>query len=105
MTIADTVTDDGGMLPMTQAPPATDWVIVGAAGPRRPDAPIRRRRVFVQVILGATAVIIAVALVGVVAARRLAEAEAVNDAAKTADLIAESLVQPVVTDGLPTGDP
>lgn len=53
---------------------------------------------------GAAVVIAAVALIGVVAARRLAEAEAVNDAAKTADLFADSVVQPVLTDALATGD-
>ena len=42
--------------------------------------------------------------VGVVAARRLAEAEAVNDAAKMADLLADTVVQPALTDGLLTGD-
>ncbi len=50
-------------------------------------------------------VIVAVALVGVVAARKLAEAEAVNDAAKTADLLAEAIVQPALADGFVTGDP
>ncbi len=58
-----------------------------------------------QVTIGAVVVIVAVALVGVLAARRLAEAQAVNDAAKTTDLIAETVVQPVITDGLLTGDP
>ena len=55
--------------------------------------------------VGAVVVVVAVALVGVLAARRLAEAQAVNDAAKMTDLIAEAVVQPVVTDGLSTGDP
>jgi two-component system NarL family sensor kinase len=101
----DTVGDDGDPLLMTRGQMAPDWVLVGAAEPKPPDTPIHRRRVLVQVGLGALAVIILVALVGVVAARRLAEAEAVHDAAETADLIAESLVQPVITDGLLTGDP
>jgi len=57
------------------------------------------------VTVGAVVVVVAVALVGVLAARRLAEAQAVNDAAKMTDLIAEAVVQPVVTDGLSTGDP
>ena len=41
----------------------------------------------------------AVALVGVFASRRLAEAEAVNDAAKTADLLADAVAQPALTEG------
>lgn len=80
------------------------WVGIAAARAEPPDPPLRRRRIFIQVIVGAVIVILAVALVGVVAARRLAKAEAVNDAAKTADLLAEAVVQPVLTDGLLTGD-
>ena len=80
------------------------WTLVAAGAPARADVPLRRRRVIVQVIIGAIVVIVAVGLVGVVAARRLAEAEAVNDAAKTADLLADAVVQPVLTDGLLIGD-
>ena len=69
--------------------PRPPWTTVAAGGSARPDIPVRRRRVIVQVIVGAVIVIVAVGLVGVVAARRLAEAEAVNDAAKTADLLAD----------------
>lgn len=86
----------------TGAPPAQ------TIGPTRSDRDYSltsRRRVFVQVTVGAVVVVVAVALVGVLAARRLAEAQAVNDAAKMTDLIAEAVVQPVVTDGLSTGDP
>jgi len=81
------------------------WIQVAAGTSVRPDAPIRRQRVFIQVIAGAIIVIIAVALVGVVAARRLAEAEAINDAAQTADLLADTVVQPALTDALITEDP
>jgi signal transduction histidine kinase len=81
------------------------WIQVAAGSSVRPDPPVRRQRVFVQVIAGAIMVIVAVALVGIVAARRLAEAEAVNDAAKTADLLADTVVQPALSEGLITGDP
>jgi two-component system, NarL family, sensor kinase len=47
----------------------------------------------------------AVALVRVFASRRLAEAEAVNDAAKTADLLADAVAQPALTEGLLTSAP
>ncbi len=81
------------------------WTTVAAGGSARPDVPVRRRRVIIQVVIGAVIVIVAVGLVGVVAARRLAEAEAVNDAAKTADLLADSVVQPELTDDLTLVDP
>jgi signal transduction histidine kinase len=51
------------------------------------------------------AVLILVALVGVAASRKLAEAEAVNDAAKTANLMADAVAQPALRDTLLTGDP
>ena len=87
----------------TESPVRPPWTLVAAGTSARAEVPLRRRRVIVQVIVGAIIVIVAVGLVGVVAARRLAEAEAVNDAAKTADLLADSVVQPVLTDGLLTG--
>jgi two-component system NarL family sensor kinase len=66
---------------------------------------VKPRRVFVQVIVGALVVLAAVALVGVGASRRLAEAEAVNDAAKTANLLADAVVQPALPESLLTRDP
>ena len=60
---------------------------------------------FVQVVAGALAVLVAVALAGVVASRRLAEAEAVNDAAKTANLMADAVAQPALTEGLLSSTP
>jgi len=80
------------------------WTHVAAGTAVPPEPPLGRPRIFIQVIAGAVLVIVAVALVGVVAARRLAEAEAVNDAAKTADLLADALVQPALADGILTGD-
>ena len=83
-----------------------DWVELTRDAPDQlHSGPLRRRRVLVQVAAAAMVVIAVVAVVGVVAARRLAEAESVNDAATTADLLAESVVQPALTDGLLTQDP
>jgi two-component system, NarL family, sensor kinase len=82
------------------------WISVAAGTSVRSEGPaVQPRRVFVQVIAGALVVLAAVALVGVAASRRLAEAEAVNDAAKTANLLADALVQPAVSEGLLTSDP
>lgn len=83
------------------SPPLTT-VAVGSADP--PERPVQRRRIFVQVIAAAVAVVALVGVVGVIAARRLAEAEAVNDAAGTADLLADVVVQPALRDGLLTSD-
>jgi len=82
------------------------WIRVAAgATVRSSEPPVHPRRVFIQVIAGALVVLTAVALVGVVASRRLAEAEAVNDAAKTADLLADAVAQPALSDGLLSSSP
>ena len=70
-----------------QRPP---WVDFAAGVALPPEPQVRRRRVIVQVICAAVVVIVGVGIAGVIAARRLAGAEAVNDAASTADLLAES---------------
>ncbi len=84
---------------------APDWILVAAAKSATNDRPVGRRRVFLQVIAVALIVILGVTVAGVFAARRLAETQAVNDAAKTADLLGNTVVQPALDDGLLTGDP
>jgi two-component system, NarL family, sensor kinase len=82
------------------------WLRVAAGtSARASEPPVKPRRVFAQVIAGALAVLALVALVGVAASRKLAEAEAVNDAAKTANLMADAVAQPALRDALLTGDP
>ena len=81
------------------------WVRVAAAPPSHADEPaVRPRRVFAQVVAGALIVLVAVALVGVLASRRLAEAQAVNDAARITDLFADAVAQPVLNEGLLSHD-
>ena len=79
--------------------------VVLASGRRSPaDPPLATRRVAVPLLAALAAVVVALAL-GAVAARRLAEAEAVRDAAERADLIVKTAMQPVLTDRLVAGDP
>lgn len=81
------------------------WIRVAAGTSVRSGEPdVQPRRVFSQVIAGALIVLVAVALAGVAASQRLAEAEAVNDAAKTADLLADAVAQPALSDSLLFGD-
>lgn len=82
------------------------WVSVAmperaAAG----DAPLSMRRVVAQLVLGVVVVLAVVTVGGSFAARRLAEREAVTDAANTADVLAEAVVQPALSDALLAGDP
>ncbi len=63
------------------------------------------RRIFAQVVAAAALVLVVVAVAGAYASRNVAEREAVNDAAQTTDLLAESAVQPALEDSLLTGSP
>jgi len=87
------------------SPEVARWVVVSRA--RRPEiAPVRRTERLVAIVaLGAVLVLVLSGVVGVLAARKLAERQSVNDAANTADLLAEAVVQPVLTDTIVTGDP
>jgi hypothetical protein len=58
---------------------------------------VRPRTVVIQVLAGILAVVIGVAVAGAFASRRVAEREAVTDAAHTTDLIAQQVVQPAWT--------
>ena len=83
-----------------------DWIVLADGAATTTQRPLRRRRVFLQVILGALVVIVAVGIAGVVAARRLAEAEAVADAAKTTDLLGRAADSAgSARTGILTGDP
>ena len=84
-----------------------DWVTIA-----RPewvegatDKPLSMRRVVAQLAIGIAVILAVVTIGGSFAARRLAEREAVNDAANTADVLAETVVQPNLTDALFDGDP
>jgi signal transduction histidine kinase len=66
---------------------------------------VRTWRVFAQVGAAAAVVLALVAVLGLGAARRIAEQESVNDAARSTDLLADAVVQPALTDALVAGDP
>jgi signal transduction histidine kinase len=63
------------------------------------------RRLIVQVTVAAIAMVSLVAVAGVEASRRAADHEAINYALEVTDLLAEGVVQPLLTDGLLTGEP
>ncbi len=71
----------------------------------RAERPVRTGRVLVQVIAAAAIVLLAVAVAGSVASRKLAERESVTDAAQVTDLLADAVVQPALDDGLLSGAP
>jgi signal transduction histidine kinase len=88
-------------------PPAPTWVtlIDPEAEPRADPDHVSPRRVLASLVLSGIFVLVLVGLVGILAASRLAEKQAVNDAAQNAAVVAESVVQPALRDGLALGDP
>ncbi len=85
---------------------SSQWVTVASPGRgENSDAPLSMRRVVARLALGIVLVLSVVTVGGSFAARRLAEREAVTDAAETADVLAEAVVQPALTDALLAGDP
>ncbi len=86
---------------------APRWVTVADATTALGDdpAPVSRRRVLTALVLGAVVVLGLVGVSGSVAASRLAEKESVNDAAASAAVLADAIVQPALRNGLVTGDP
>ena len=86
-----------------ELPRMAPWLVVSRA-PGVPGAQ-STGRLFRGVAVGALVVLVGVALLGVYAAHTLAQRQSVNDAANTADLLAEAVVQPALTDAVATGDP
>ena len=89
---------------VTEVGTSPDWVVLTdartAIGPR-PGPPWR---VFVEVGVISALVIVAVAVAAVFAASHLAEHEAVREASRTTTVLADGIVQPVLSDGLLAGD-
>lgn len=110
MTNGEDSIDAVGTPPVPAAPrpvlqPQAAWSTVadGRGRSELSDQPVRMRRIFVQVIAAAAGVLVVVAVIGSFASRNLAEHQSINDAAQTTDLLADSVVQPALEDGLLTG--
>jgi signal transduction histidine kinase len=89
---------------MAEAEPG--WLSVATASSvRTQQRPLRTRRVVAQVVAAAAIVVVLVSVLGSVASRKLAEQEAVHDAANTTDLLADAVVQPALSDELAAMDP
>ena len=82
------------------------WVVLADGATSRAAGPsvVHRGRVLAPLLLGAFIVLLLVGFSGAVAASKLAEKEAVHDAATNADVVADTVVQPALRDGLAEGD-
>ena len=86
-------------------PAPVGWVTVVAAAEGMPHAAERQvnvRRLLLQLITAAVAVGVLVALAGAALSRRIAEKQSVHDVAQQSDILAESVVQPALTDRMAT---
>jgi signal transduction histidine kinase len=89
-------------------PNGAAWVTVAAAAQGRAAAvrpAVHPRRVIVRLSLALVAAVVVVAALGALAAQLLAERQSVNDAANRADVLAQAVVQPALTNELADGDP
>jgi signal transduction histidine kinase len=74
------------------------WRTIVKSGPRPfRDAPIRLRRIIVQITVAIVVVVALVAVAGALVSRNSAEREAVHEAAILADVLATSVLQPALT--------
>ncbi len=77
----------------------------GQSAPREPAfAAVSRRRVLTLVVTGVLGVLALVSVSGSIAAQRVAAKESVHDAARSADVLADAVVQPALRDSLLDGD-
>lgn len=83
------------------------WLTVSPAGAPANLAgkPPTIVRILGQLTAAALVVLVVVAVIGAFASRNVAEREAMNDAAQMTDLLAQSVVQPSLTDDMLTGSP
>ena len=98
--------DPAAAAPATAAlsPPEPAWTLVSTPGSRTDPSPaLTPRRVLTQTLGALALVLVVVAGLATFAAGRLAEREAVNDAAGAADLIADAVITPLLTDDLLDG--
>jgi len=99
------MTDDPGLVPRysdgatRELPGLAPWIVV-SQGRRDTDEAEQPRKMVAIIAAGAVLVLVIVAVLGVFAAQNLAERQAVNDAANTADLLAEAVIQPALENSI-----
>jgi signal transduction histidine kinase len=75
------------------------WVVLAPGGaPGTRDRPIRPRRVLIPALVVALAIAAVIGVAGSLVSRRIAQQQAVHDVAEMTDLLADSVIQPALTD-------
>ena len=100
------VTPTPGASPRPQPEPdgSPGWVTIASpsTGPARSadDRPVRLGRMLAQLGAAAIVALLLVAIAGSIVSRRTAESQSVHEAAELTDVLATSVVQPVLTDAM-----
>ncbi|CAN5382376.1 hypothetical protein BH09ACT10_BH09ACT10_04860 [soil metagenome] len=82
------------------------WLTLASASTTiAPDRPLKSRRVYAQVLALTILVVVIVGILGSFASRRVAEREAINDAAQRAGIFADAVIQPALANGIINQDP
>ena len=82
-----------------------EWIALAGPSTAAPPPALSAARVLAPIVFGALGVLVVVIVSGTMAASRLSEKEAVRDAATRARVVADTVVQPALTDALVAGDP
>ncbi|MCZ4499120.1 MAG: integral rane sensor signal transduction histidine kinase [Marmoricola sp.] len=102
----DSMTDEQSDHDTTrELPGVASWAVLSRTKDAAVDAGPGPRRVVLTVAVGALVALVAVGVLGILAARALAERQSVNDAANTVDLLSEAVVQPALRNDIATGEP
>jgi signal transduction histidine kinase len=89
--------------PADPAPVGWVTVVTASTGPATAEQrAVNVRRLVLQLVAAAVAVGVLVALAGAALSRRIAEKQSVHDVAQQSDILAESVVQPALTDRMAT---
>ena len=89
--------------PPTVTAPLTmpgDWTVLTSAASSTVRPPVSLRRIVVQAAVLVAVVVAVVGAAAVAVNQRIAKQEAVHEVARTTDLLAESVVQPALTDAM-----
>src|SRR5690349_21191572 len=100
MTPQSTSTTQGA----TAGPSPQEVVLTEGGGSPAGNGTVRLRRIVFVTAIAAVAVAVLVAFAAALVSRRIAEQQAVHDVAQLTDVLAENVVQPVLTDPM-SSDP
>jgi two-component system, NarL family, sensor kinase len=107
MAAGDMITDTPSAAPDAElaaaASPRGEWVVVAKRGTSSERAGVPRlRTALLQVAAAAVVVVAVVAIIGGLISRRTAETQSVHEVAQLTNVLADSVVQPALTDAMAT---